>query len=387
MNTKNNNNNIKFTINADNCLPARAAARNLKSSIKNRKCYRGPVFGRRTRVERVCAIDQWLRAKSYPNAQTMRARLGVTDRTILRDIDFMKFERRMPIDFDQSRNGYYYTKPVEALSQPQLSAEGIFSIMLAHKSLAQHPGTPFDKPMHDAFQRLIVQLDNRELESIINLGDAVSFRAFAPEHTDPALLAILTQSLAESRELRFLYRNAGKTKVVPRCIQPYHLLCFNQRWYLIGFDLYQRVPRTYALSRISKPRLQERTFTRPDTFDPNHYFQGTLGVMKGEQSVKHDVVIELDAFGTDLIGSRQLHDTQKLEPLGGNRTRLTLQLSSLDELERELLSWGTHAKVIGPECLRDRLGKITSELAALYSEPANPTTPPPADTNQLTLLE
>jgi hypothetical protein len=183
MNTKNNNNNIKFTVNTDNCLPAPAAAGNLNSSIKNRKCYRGPVFGRRTRVERVCAIDQWLRSKSYPNSQTMRARLGVTDRTILRDIDFMKFERRMPIDFDQSRNGYYYTKPVEALSQPQLSAEGIFSIMLAHKFLAQHPGTPFDKPMQDAFQQLIVQLDNRELESIINLGDAVSFRAFAPEHT------------------------------------------------------------------------------------------------------------------------------------------------------------------------------------------------------------
>ncbi len=328
------------------------------------------MLGRRPQVDRVCYIDQRLRSGSYPNAEMMGARLGVTPRTILRDIEFMKKKRHMPIAFDPRRNGFYYTKPVEALTPPQLSEEGILAILMAYKALAQYRAAPFEKPLDEAFRQLVSQFDNRELDAIMSLGEAVSFRPFAPEHTDPELLATLKEALAARRELRFCYRNAGQTRVIPRCIQPYHLFCFDQRWYLIGFDVHQRAMRTYAASRITKPRLQTRSFVWPSGFNPDDYFQGTLGVMKGDTSVLHEVVIELDSFGTDLIGGRRLHPSQELTPLGGNRSRLTLRLSSLDELEREILSWGTHATVIGPDCLRQRLAAAGAALVKTYGAAA-----------------
>jgi predicted DNA-binding transcriptional regulator YafY len=41
-------------------------------------------------------------------------------------------------------------------------------------------------------------------------------------------------------------------------------------------------------------------------------------------------------------------------------------LSGLEEIERAVLSWGTHATVIRPESLRARLAQIAHDLCAKY---------------------
>ena len=46
--------------------------------------------------------------------------------------------------------------------------------------------------------------------------------------------------------------------------------------------------------------------------------------------------------------------------------RMRLRLNSLEEVERWVLSMGTHATVIGPERLRERLSKATKELFERY---------------------
>ena len=99
--------------------------------------------------------------------------------------------------------------------------------------------------------------------------------------------------------------------------------------------------KTYALCRVEKPEVQRRKFARPESFDPDAHFKDSLGVMKGDQKVLYDVTIELDVFGTDLIRGRKFHHTQKLHPFTDGRSRLTMRLANLDELERQNLSWGT----------------------------------------------
>jgi predicted DNA-binding transcriptional regulator YafY len=57
-------------------------------------------------LARMLVIDQELRDGSWPNAQTLSRRLEVADRTIRRDIDYMRDQLHAPIAFDARKHGY-----------------------------------------------------------------------------------------------------------------------------------------------------------------------------------------------------------------------------------------------------------------------------------------
>jgi hypothetical protein len=111
------------------------------------KKRRGPASDRRTTWDRICKIDDWIRSGTYPTAIGMARRLGVTDRTVHSDISFLRKTRGLPVAFDKRRNGFYYTRPVAGFSKAPLTQADIFAILVAHKSVAQYRGTPFEQPL------------------------------------------------------------------------------------------------------------------------------------------------------------------------------------------------------------------------------------------------
>lgn len=58
---------------------------------------------------------QWLHKKismnSYPNAQRLAERFGISHRQAQRDLDYLRRELEAPIDYDKSKKGFYYTAP------------------------------------------------------------------------------------------------------------------------------------------------------------------------------------------------------------------------------------------------------------------------------------
>jgi proteasome accessory factor B len=328
---------------------------------------RGPILDRRTTWERLSQIDEWIASGTYPNCRSMALKLGVTERTVTRDLEFMKNKRNLPIKYDPRRYGFYYSEPVRGFPKTPMTEADIFAIMVAHKSVAQYRGTPFEKPLRVAFQKLTGQLDNRRLHSIANLRGVLSFRPFAPEDSDLRVFKTLTKAIAKRRELKFRYRNHDDNRIIPRTVQPYHLTCFDTRWYLVGYALERREVRTYSLSRLSDPQLLQRTFKRPKNFDPDKYFGGSIGVMKGDQD--YEVIIDFDRAGADLIHNRRWHATQELTRFpDGSGCRLKMRLTCLEEIERAILSWGTHAKVLAPDLLRRRLASVGSYLTRTYRD-------------------
>jgi predicted DNA-binding transcriptional regulator YafY len=89
-----------------------------------------------------------------------------------------------------------------------------------------------------------------------------------------------------------------------------------------------------------------------------------LGLYRGEED--YEVVVELDAWAADDVRGRRLHSSQELTDHPGGGLTVRLRLSSLEEVERWILSMGTHARVIRPEKLRERLRNATHELSERY---------------------
>jgi len=149
-------------------------------------------------------------------------------------------------------------------------------------------------------------------------------------------------------------------------VDPYHVMEYEGRLYLLAHDPARGAVRTFVLGRMSQPALTGGRFSRPKDFDPKKEFSTSLGVMKGKGD--YQVVIEMDAWLTDILRGRRLHPSQVVEEMPGGGSHLRMRLSGLEEIEQHVLSWGPHAHVVGPQELRERVGKVVTELVKRYGE-------------------
>lgn len=246
---------------------------------------------------------------------------------------------------------------------PVTEAE-LFAVCVSQKVVELYRGMPFQKPLELAFAKLTQRLDDEERYTLENLDLAFSFRPFAPEDADLRLLEMVTRAVAEGRALRFSYRKPGQKRSEPRTVHPYHVMEYEGRMYLLAHDVGRGAVRTFVLGRMSEPEVNGERFSRPKDFDPKKEFGTGLGVMVGKGD--YQVVIEMDAWLTDILRGRRLHPSQQVDELPGGGSHLRLRLSCLEEIEQYVLSWGTHATVVGPEELRERVASVASKLAARY---------------------
>lgn len=318
--------------------------------------------------ERMMRIHERIQAGGHPNCVGMAKEMGVALRTVKRDVEFMTDRLKLPIEYDSRKYGFYYTRPVDRFPGVPITEAEVFALLVAHKAIAQYHGTPFEKPLAMAFRKLTGQLDTKERYSLHSLQEAVSFRPFAPDDADLRRFQVLTRAVRERRALAFQYKNLGTKNAQRRVVHPYHLACIDNHWYLFGFDVDRQAIRTFSLSRLTQPEVGEQRFTVPKDFDPDAYLRGSLSVYKG--TADYEVVIDFDPWATDLIRGRHMHSSQQFTELPDGCSRLCLRLNSIEEIERWVLTWGTHATVVRPKALAERLLKTGEAFVKRYSPEA-----------------
>ncbi|MDV6013993.1 WYL domain-containing protein [Haloechinothrix sp. LS1_15] len=67
--------------------------------------------------------------------------------------------------------------------------------------------------------------------------------------TEPAFAPVLT-AVREGRPVRFAYRRAGSPERMTRTVEPWGVVSWRGRWYLVGHDRDRQAPRCFRLSRV-----------------------------------------------------------------------------------------------------------------------------------------
>ena len=62
--------------------------------------------------ERMMRIHDALQAGRFPNARKLAETCEVSEKSIQRDLDFMRDRLHFPIEYDPKKWGYFYTKDV-----------------------------------------------------------------------------------------------------------------------------------------------------------------------------------------------------------------------------------------------------------------------------------
>jgi len=314
-------------------------------------------------LERMLKLHRELQAGRFPNCRKLAESLEVSAKTIQRDIEFMRSRLNLPIEYDQLQFGFYYTEPVTNFPSIEVTEGEIVALFVAQKALEQYKGTSFEKPLHAAFRKITDGLRECVTFPWDDLDATISFRGIGTTIGDVDLFETLSKAVLRSQEVVFEYKKLGGTRHEGRRVQPYHLGCVENQWYLFGFDLVRKQLRTFALPRMRKVQITALKFKRPVDFTIASYLGGSFGVFTGDG--KYRIRIRFDAFAAQLVGERQWHASQKMRPLGKNGDggmELTLELGSLEEIMPWVLSWGGHARVMEPKELAEQINAAAQAI-------------------------
>lgn len=315
-------------------------------------------------------MHERLKAGRYPNCRKLADELEVSSKTVQRDIDFMRYRLGLPIEYDQLHFGFYYTEPVSSFPNIEISEGELVALYVGQKALAQYKGTSFEAPLSTAFRKITDGLRDTISMTWSDLDSAISFRSTGRAVADVHLFEQLSHAVFKQFEVRFEYKKPGAARYEQRSVQPYHLGCVENLWYLFAFDLERGQLRTFALPRIRDVRVSKTKFKRPLDFSIGRFLGESFGVFAKPTKTKHVIRIAFDAFAASRIEERQWHPSQKVKQLRNGGIELSLTLGNLEEIERWILSWGGHASVLGPTELKEQIANTVSALAANYSSSA-----------------
>ena len=319
-------------------------------------------------LARMLRIHERLKRDRFPNCSQLALDLEVATKTVQRDIDFMRDRMDLPIEFDFRRNGFHYTARVDNFPTVQVTEQELIALFIAEKALAQYKGTPFEKPLHAAFQKLTAGLTDRVSFRWAELDSTISFRSMGTTVADLELFEAVSRAVVRSQELEFQYYKLVGRGHEPRRVQPYHLGCIENQWYLFAFDLDRQQMRTFVLGRMQAVQSTGKRFTRPADFSMTKHLGDSFGVFSSAGKPQ-EVRIRFDSFAARLVRERKWHASQKVKELADDEIEFSLKLGTLTEIQRWILSWGEHAQVIAPPELCSRIARTITAMNAKYTQP------------------
>jgi predicted DNA-binding transcriptional regulator YafY len=316
-------------------------------------------------LERMSRLHDLIQSQTYPNCTLLSEELEVSRKTIQRDLDFMRDRLGLPIAYDGQRFGFYYTKPVDSVPEMEVSEGELVALLIAQKALQQHRGTVYEVPLRSACAKIAAALDDRVSVDITDLASRISFKEQGFNEVSLELFDTVGRAVRLSRVLEFLYKKLGAGAEELRRIQPYHLGCINNQWYVFGWDLERQKVRTFALTRLRDPKLLRARFQRPVDFSLETFLADSMGVFRGGKELEK-VRIQFEGWVAQIVRERVWHSSEKKTELPGGGVEVELLLSSLEEVERWVLGFGANARVLQPPALVERIQTAAKEMVALY---------------------
>lgn len=311
-------------------------------------------------LERMLHVHRAIQSGKYPNASQLAGELEVSTKSVHRDLDFMKDRMALPIEWDGSRNGYYYREDVHAFPSLQITEGELMALVVAEKALQQYRGTSFERPLLSAIQKMGQLLPDTISLSLTEIDQTISFRTRAEPIVNLEVFDVLAKATAARQQLELSYRKPGQPQAEARVIDPYHLANINGEWYLFAFDHLRKDIRTFVPARIQGVRRTGRTFSRAQRFSLERRLRDSFGVHSG--GGEFDVVIRFSKSVADYIREKRWHESQELRALKTGGVELRMKLSSLAEVERWVLSWAGNARVVRPPQLAESVRRAARRI-------------------------
>ncbi len=311
-------------------------------------------------------IRQWkilktVEAGRHTTTQALADELGVTERTIRRDIEALQ-EAGFPL-YDDRENGRKVWRLVPGYKQKltqSFSLSELAALYFGKNLLSYLGGAPFAQDLESAFGKIREALPAKSLPYLARIQDLFAARP------DPAkdyskkkdVIAGLVDATLHQRQVDVAYYSFNSRKTKAYTLDPYRLVYYHGGLYLYARAHEHGEVRTFAIERIERIGVLETTFEIPKDFNVSEYARGAFGIAGGKAE---EVVLEVDAAVAAYVRERVWHESQRVEERPDGSLVLRMKVTPGFELKSWIKGFLPHVRVQEPASLRL---EIAGELEA-----------------------
>jgi predicted DNA-binding transcriptional regulator YafY len=318
------------------------------------------------RAARYLKIATVLRAHGEAgiSAEALAHQIGVSKRTIYRDLGGMDMDGGLPIWND---NGKYGLADDAFLPPLALTLHEAMAFYLAARLLTKATDE-LDTEIIGVLVKLSEVLPPVIAEQLHQTADA--FADTPPNEDFTRVLRALTVALAGRRVVEMDYdpsaydasRPIRRVRLHPYAIEP---SAVSRAVYVIGWDEERQDRRTYKVERIASISVTPETFEAPADSVAAEML-AAWDVISDADPV--EVVIRFDPAVSQRVHETRWHPSQAEELEDDGSLLWRARVSGLLEIRSWALGWGADAEVLEPPELRAWVREQHSAAAARYED-------------------
>ncbi|GGU77047.1 helix-turn-helix transcriptional regulator [Lentzea flava] len=325
-----------------------------------------PIASSATTSGRLLALLSMLQIRRDWPGSLLAQRLGVSERTVRRDVDRLR-ELGYAVHAIKGPDGGYRLEAGSEVPPLLFDEEQAVALAVALR-IAVGTGAGIEEAAARALVtvRQVLPARLRRRVDALEVTTAESAR----RQVDTEVLLALSSAIRAGEEVRFDYRSPGRGEDAgpARRVQPHHLVVSAGRWYLVGWSPEREDWRTYRADRMTLriptgPRFTPREVPGGDVaafLSARFKGSGTTNAWPCEgEVVLHRPVAEVAPFVGDGVA----------EEIGATTTRLVVGSWSWAALAARLARFDTDVDVVAPQALRDAFAGLARRAARAAGAP------------------
>lgn len=315
------------------------------------------------KIDNILAVLWMLGSGEKVTAKQISEKLEMNIRTVYRYIDTLSTSG-VPIISDTGHNGGYTL--LKNFIEAPLFFDPEEQTSLVHAAVfAEEAGYYGGEALNRAISKLS-NYSNQVQETKLN-QQLASLEVInrVRLHTMEPYLKDLEQAIADGYSVKILYHKSGEDQSKYRLVDPYKIIYWNNRWYIIGFCRLRNNIRSFRVDRIESLVITENRFNHPEEFSasdsflknliPKEYNQEIISlVLNGSKSTLNDVCQHW------FLGNY-------LQERTTNEATFLLEKSILHTyVPYLLLPYGKSIQVIEPISFKKKFIEVLSELIEFH---------------------
>jgi predicted DNA-binding transcriptional regulator YafY len=306
-------------------------------------------------TERVLRLLGLLQQRPVWTGPELAGRLGVTTRTVRRDVERLR-SLGYPVNATQGAGGGYQLGAGRALPPLLLDDEEAIATAVSLRLAAGGTVAGASEAAVRTLAKLDQVLPARLRAEVRALHDAIVTLEGGRLEVDADALLTLARACRDRMRVEFGY--AGRDRQPgPRRVEPYQLVATGRRWYLLAFDLDRDDWRSFRLDRTSDVRATTWRFRPREHPDAAAFVQRAVTVSAYRYQARVRVLAPAEEVRRATTAT-----TVTVEPLDGTSCLLSSGSDSLYALTLHLGMLDWDFEVLEPPELREAAARLGARL-------------------------
>ncbi|WP_246019168.1 helix-turn-helix transcriptional regulator [Saccharothrix australiensis] len=288
----------------------------------------------------------------------LAGRLGVTDRTVRRDIDRLR-ELGYPVEGTTGTAGGYRLASGRDLPPLLLDDDEAVAVAVGLRTAAGVDG--IEDSAVRALAKVEQVLPDRLRRRIRAVGAAIARIPLGDGPvSDPAALGVLAAACRDREVVRFAHRG------VERKVEPVKLVTAVRRWYLLAYDPAKRDWRTFRVDRMGTPTPTGHRFpARRPPEEPAAFVARALTTAPCRYAATALVRAPADVVAARLVVALP----GKVVPVTARTCRVHLRANAIEPIAADLLLIGADYALDAPDDVRAALAACARRLTGTRPDP------------------